>query len=57
MRGVVEEAAERFCETFEEIEERVLEGDKGVEDDDDDGLVLLRDLFPRTAGEIRVLLS
>jgi hypothetical protein len=55
---VVEEAAERFCETFEEIEERVLEGDKGVDgDEDDEDVVLLRDVFPRTAGEIRVLLS
>jgi hypothetical protein len=58
VRGVVEEAAERFCETFEEIEERVLEGDKGVDgDEDDEDVVLLRDVFPRTAGEIRVLLS
>jgi hypothetical protein len=58
VRGVVEEAAERFCETFEEIEERVLEGDKGVDGgEDDEDVVLLRDVFPRTAGEIRVLLS
>jgi hypothetical protein len=58
VRGVVEEAAERFCETFEEIEERVLEGDKGVYGgEDDEDVVLLRDVFPRTAGEIRVLLS
>jgi hypothetical protein len=58
VRGVVEEAAERFCETFEEIEGRVLEGDEDIGDvDEDSDVVLLRDVFPRTAGEIRVLLS
>ena len=58
VRGVVEEAADRFCETFEEIEGRVLEGDKDVGDvDEDSDVVLLRDVFPRTAGEIRVLIS
>jgi hypothetical protein len=58
VRGVVEEAAERFCETFEEIEGRVLAGDEDVGDvDEDSDVVLLREIFPRTAGEIRVLLS
>lgn len=64
VRGAVEEAAERFCETFEEIEGRVLEGDKADDGNGDheeggveDGEILLRDVFPRTASEIRVLLS
>ena len=61
VRRVVEEAAETFCETFEEIEGRVLEGDKGSvgegADEDGEGEALLRDVFPRTVSEIRVLLS
>jgi hypothetical protein len=56
VRGVVEDAAERFCEVFEEIEERVVKGDEGVDEEEEDA-VLLREVFPRTSGEIRVLLS
>ena len=47
----------RFCEVFEEVEERVLAGDGGVDEDAEDDAVLLREVFPRTSGEIRVLLS
>jgi hypothetical protein len=56
VRSVVDDAAERFCEVFEEVEERVLVGDEGVDEDAKDA-VLLREVFPRTSGEIRVLLS
>jgi hypothetical protein len=56
VRGVVEDAAERFCEVFEEIEERIVKGDEGVDEEEEDA-VLLREVFPRTSGEIRVLLS
>jgi hypothetical protein len=52
----VESASERFCEVFEEVEERVLAGDEDVDEDAEDA-VLLREVFPRTSGEIRVLLS
>jgi hypothetical protein len=56
VRGVVEDAAERFCEVFEEVEDRVVKGDEGVDEEEEDA-VLLREVFPRTSGEIRVLLS
>jgi hypothetical protein len=56
VRGVVEDAAERFCEVFEEIEKRIVKGDEGVDEEEEDA-VLLREVFPRTSGEIRVLLS
>lgn len=56
VRSVVEDASERFCEVFEEVEERVLAGDEGVDEDAED-VVVLREVFPRTSGEIRVLLS
>lgn len=51
MRRVVEEASEGFCEVFEEVEERVLDaaGEEGEEE--------VREVWPRTSGEIRVLLS
>jgi hypothetical protein len=60
VRRVVEDAAEQFCEVFEEVEERVVKGDEGVDEEEDgdrEGEVLLREVFPRTGGEIRVLLS
>ena len=58
VRSVVENASERFCKVFEEVEERVLAGDEGVDDEDaGEDVVLLREVFPRTSGEIRVLLS
>ncbi|KAL1582731.1 hypothetical protein WHR41_08602 [Cladosporium halotolerans] len=61
VRSVVEEAAERFCGVFEGVEGRVLEGDEmaegdGEEDGEEEGM-RLREVFPRTGGEIRVLLS
>lgn len=64
MRRVVEAAAERFCEDFEEVEGWVLAADRargklreeeGEQQEEEE--VWLRDLFPRTGDEIRVLLS
>ncbi|KAM3467158.1 hypothetical protein MY5147_008865 [Beauveria neobassiana] len=54
-RKITEEAAERFCEDFELLENHIDALDaarSGGEDDDN-----LRSVFPRTVGEIRVLLS
>jgi conserved oligomeric Golgi complex subunit 6 len=68
-RDVTERAAERFCADFEMVEGVVLavdgatagragreEGGSGS-DSDDEEMPSLRELFPRTSGEIRVLLS
>ncbi|KAK5115215.1 hypothetical protein LTR85_009973 [Meristemomyces frigidus] len=59
-RRIIENAAERFCEDFEEIEGLLVQADEmraaqvngEVEEE-----VFLRDVFPRTGDEIRVLLS
>ncbi|KAI1428930.1 oligomeric complex COG6 [Xylaria sp. FL1777] len=62
-REVTEEAAERFCANFEHAEELLVLADElreqGTEKDRSgvDGEPNLRVLFPRTTGEIRVLLS
>lgn len=62
-REVTEEAADRFCEDFEMVEEKIVAADDGVEgpgsgDEGGEGERLgLRALFPRTSGEIRVLLT
>ncbi|KAI1735166.1 oligomeric Golgi complex subunit 6 [Xylaria scruposa] len=62
-RAVTEEAAERFCTDFEHVEELLVladelweqrGGDDGKEEAEKPSL---RALFPRTTGEIRVLLS
>ncbi|KAK7414117.1 Golgi transport complex subunit 6 [Neonectria punicea] len=54
-REITEEAAEQFCDDFEQLEEEIIEGEEGsVDSDDDEGL---RSVFPRTTAEIRVLLS
>jgi conserved oligomeric Golgi complex subunit 6 len=63
---VTEQGAERFCEDFEFVvgwldvhdegaEEMKVDGEE--DEDEDRGVVLLRDVFPRTAQEVRVLLS
>ncbi|GAB7360819.1 hypothetical protein MBLNU230_g0806t1 [Neophaeotheca triangularis] len=62
VRRVCENAAERFCEDFEEIEGLIVQADEvreRAEDDDEgeDGAGSLRNVFPRTGDEIRVLLS
>ncbi|KAK4539562.1 hypothetical protein LTR36_010839 [Oleoguttula mirabilis] len=59
-RRVIEQGAEQFCEDFEEIEGLIVQADEmraaqingEVEEE-----VFLRDVFPRTGDEIRVLLS
>ncbi|KAK5684189.1 Golgi transport complex subunit 6 [Elasticomyces elasticus] len=59
-RRIIEHAAEAFCEDFEEVEDVIVQGDDSrlaqvngsVEEE-----VWLRDVFPRTSDEIRVLLS
>ncbi|KAF4463724.1 oligomeric Golgi complex subunit 6 [Fusarium albosuccineum] len=55
-RQITEEAAEQFCNDFEQLEEVITEGDDESTDSDeeDEGL---RSVFPRTTAEIRVLLS
>lgn len=65
-REVTEEAAEKFCEDFELIEERLVGADELLEekDDEDEDEVeegeqsgRLRAVFQRTSADIRVLLS
>lgn len=61
-RDLTERAAERFCDEFEHVEQMLLLADElsvgdGASADEGDEPQLLRDLFPRTTGEIRVLLS
>jgi hypothetical protein len=63
---ITEKAAGGFCDDFEQIEQMLLAADdvdnyekKGTTlgQEGDDGLQVLRALFPRTSAEIRVLLS
>lgn len=62
-RGITEKAADRFCEDFETVEEKIMAADKimeplaDLEEDDETEPRGLRALFPRTSGEIRVLLT
>lgn len=60
-REITEEAADRFCEDFESVEEKLVTADEFWEQDQDEETLAntqpLRALFPRTSGEIRVLLS
>lgn len=55
-REITETAAERFCDDFEQVEEKLIAADEVWEGEDDDKEPL-RALFPRTGGELRVLLS
>ncbi|KAI0409391.1 oligomeric Golgi complex subunit 6 [Xylaria palmicola] len=58
-REVTEEAAERFCADFEHVEELLVLADE-LRERKGDGAgegPSLKALFPRTAGEVRVLLS
>jgi hypothetical protein len=55
-RNITEEAAEKFCDDFEQVEEKLIAADEILEEVDDDGSAL-GPLFPRTSAEIRVLLS
>ncbi|OIW26810.1 oligomeric complex COG6 [Coniochaeta ligniaria NRRL 30616] len=55
---ITEEAVERFCTDFEHVEEMLILADELAERGDaDEETPSLRALFPRTSGEIRVLLS
>ncbi|WYZ43023.1 hypothetical protein EsH8_VI_000722 [Colletotrichum jinshuiense] len=61
-RELTEKAARRFCDEFEHIEQMLLLADevaakKNDSNADADQSQSLRALFPRTTGEIRVLLS
>ncbi|KAL5597055.1 hypothetical protein BROUX41_006278 [Berkeleyomyces rouxiae] len=59
-RQITEDAAERFCREFEQLEDVLLADEElyvaGLEDDNTTSEPF-KHLFPRTAGEIRVLLS
>ena len=62
VQNITEEAASRFCEDFEFLENKILAADELLYNDeskseDEEVEPGLRDLFPRTSGEIRVLLS
>lgn len=59
-REITEEAADKFCNDFEQVEEKLIAADEAAEEDDEEKFAQiqpLRILFPRTSGEIRVLLS
>ncbi|KAF2134472.1 oligomeric complex COG6 [Dothidotthia symphoricarpi CBS 119687] len=66
IQEVTEEAAGKFCADFESVERRIMAADdvlfdekeeNGDIDEEEDMEPGLRDLFPRTSGEIKVLLS
>jgi DNA-directed RNA polymerase subunit F len=61
VQNITEEAAGRFCEDFEFLENKILAADELLynesKSEDEEVEPGLRDLFPRTSGEIRVLLS
>jgi DNA-directed RNA polymerase subunit F len=60
VQDITEEAAGKFCEDFELVEGKMNAVDDLLYDEDkedEEQEVGLRDLFPRTSGEIRVLLS
>lgn len=58
-REITEEAAERFCDDFEQVEDKLIAADEIWERQErsEDEEEPLKALFPRTSGEIRVLLS
>jgi hypothetical protein len=60
IQDITEEAASKFCEDFEVVEGKIIAADDLTYDEDKEDEEQepgLRDLFPRTSGEIRVLLS
>jgi hypothetical protein len=60
IQEITEEAAGKFCEDFEFVESRIMAADDLTYDEDKEDEEQepgLRDMFPRTSGEIRVLLS
>lgn len=56
---VSSQAVERFCEDFEKMEEAIISADalQSKEQAEDDETPTLRDVFPRTTEETRILLS
>lgn len=59
-RRVIEAAVEGFCEDFEDVEQLIVKADEmraGLVNGESEEEVWLRDVFPRTGDEIRVLLS
>lgn len=54
---ITEKAAGRFCDDFERVEDMISKADEIWEEDLGGEGEPLRALFPRTSGEIRVLLS
>lgn len=60
VQEITEEAAGRFCEDFEFVESKMLAADDLLYQEESEEVEpppALRELFPRTSGEIRVLLS
>ncbi|KAH7410215.1 oligomeric Golgi complex subunit 6 [Phaeosphaeria sp. MPI-PUGE-AT-0046c] len=60
IQDITDEAAASFCEDFEVVEKKIIAADDLLYDEDKDDEEQepgLRDMFPRTSGEIRVLLS
>ncbi|KAF1834290.1 oligomeric complex COG6 [Decorospora gaudefroyi] len=60
IQNITEEAAGKFCEDFEFVEGKMMAADDltyDEEKDDEEQEPGLREMFPRTSGEIRVLLS
>jgi predicted component of type VI protein secretion system len=60
IQDITEEAAASFCEDFEIVESKIVAADDLTYDEDKEDEEQepgLRDMFPRTSGEIRVLLS
>lgn len=58
VQEITEAAAVKFCQDFEYIEKKMVAADElFFEEEDKEARPRLRDLFPRTSGEIRVLLS
>lgn len=60
IQDITEEAASKFCADFELVESRIIAVDDLTFDEskeDEEQEPGLRDMFPRTSGEIKVLLS
>jgi hypothetical protein len=60
IQDITDEAAALFCEDFEVVEKKIIAADDLLYDEDKEDEEQepgLRDMFPRTSGEIKVLLS
>jgi hypothetical protein len=57
IQDITDEAAGTFCEDFEAVERKIIKVDDLMYDEEEEEEVGLREMFPRTSGEIRVLLS